>query len=55
MAGSRMQKTREAQKLFILSLPQDSYFKVISIGSTQLRMFPESRRYRWEAIDQAVD
>lgn len=45
MSGGRIEKAKEALILFIKSLPQDTYFNVISFGSGSERMFPDSVKY----------
>jgi hypothetical protein len=45
MSGGRIEKAKEALILFIKSLPQDTYFNVISFGSGSQPLFNESRRY----------
>ena len=45
MSGLRIQKAKEALILFIKSLPQDTYFNVISFGSSSEKLFPQSMRY----------
>ena len=39
MRGTRIQKAKEALKLFLQSLPSDSYFNVVSFGSQSSKMF----------------
>lgn len=45
MGGTRIEKAKEALILFMKSLPEDSYFNVISFGSGSERMFPTSQKY----------
>jgi uncharacterized protein with von Willebrand factor type A (vWA) domain len=45
MGGKRIEKAKEALILFIRSLPQDTYFNVISFGSSSKKMFPNSVKY----------
>lgn len=44
MQGTRIEKAKEALILFLKSLPEDSYFNVISFGSGFQRMFPSSEK-----------
>lgn len=39
MGGTRIQKAKEALILFLKSLPEDSFFNVISFGSGSKKMF----------------
>jgi len=50
MGGGRIQKAKEALILFIKSLPQDTYFNVISFGSSYEFMFEESVKYNDKTI-----
>jgi uncharacterized protein with von Willebrand factor type A (vWA) domain len=54
MDGERIKKAKEALILFIKSLPQDTYFNVISFGSNSQSLFKESRRYGNKNIDEAI-
>ena len=45
MGGTRIKKAKEALILFIKSLPQDTYFNVVSFGSSSEKLFHESMRY----------
>lgn len=45
MGGKRIAKAKEALELFLKSLPEDSYFNVVSFGSSSQRMFPTSIKY----------
>ena len=42
MNGNRINKAKEALILFLKSLPPDSYFNVISFGSSSEKMFGSS-------------
>jgi hypothetical protein len=54
MGGSRIEKAKEALILFIKSLPQDTYFNVVSFGSGSDRMFGSSVKYSDKEINNAV-
>lgn len=45
MGGARMEKAKQALIIFIKSLPQDTYFNVVSFGSSSQLLFESSRRY----------
>lgn len=54
MGGGRIEKAKEALILFIQSLPQDTYFNVVSFGSQSERVFPVSVQYNDIAVKAAV-
>lgn len=54
MGGTRIAKAKEALVLFLKSLPEDSYFNVISFGSGSQRMHGKSERNSSKAIELAV-
>ena len=55
MGGSRIEKAKEALILFIKSLPQNSFFNVVSFGSSSETMFPKSVQYSDKWIKEAVE
>jgi len=54
MGGKRIEKAKEALILFIKSLPQDTYFNVVSFGSGSQLMFKSSVKYNDKEINAAV-
>jgi hypothetical protein len=54
MYGKRIEQATQALILFLMSLPQDSYFNVISFGSKFERMFPKSQKYSDEIVEQMI-
>lgn len=40
MGGARIKKAKLALMIFLKSLPEDSYFNVVSFGSYHRNMFP---------------
>lgn len=44
MSGTRVDKAKKALLLFIKSLPEDTYFNVISFGSDYSPLFPSSAK-----------
>ena len=55
MGGARITKAKEALVLFIKSLPQDSYFNIVSFGSGSKKLFEQSRKYTNKGIEYAVN
>lgn len=53
MSGARIDKAKEALVMFLKSLPEDSYFNVISFGDSSKRMFDRSEKYSKKMFDQA--
>lgn len=49
MSGSRIKLVKEALIYFLHSLPADSYFNIISFGSTFEKMFAQSIKYTEES------
>ena len=54
MGGSRIQKAKEALIMFLKSLPPDSYFNVISFGSSREKMFQKSQKYTSSSLEKAI-
>lgn len=54
MGGTRIKKAVEALTLFIKSLPQDTYFNVVSFGSNYQNMFEKSVRYSDKEVNSSV-
>ena len=54
MGGTRIQKAKEALVMFLKSLPPDSYFNVISFGSSREKMFPKSQKYTSTSLEKAI-
>jgi hypothetical protein len=54
MGGTRIKKACEALTLFLQSLPQDTYFNVISFGSGYNKMFNESIKYDNKNLKTAI-
>lgn len=55
MGGTRIKKAKEALIIFLKSLPEDSYFNVISFGSSQSKMFHESQKYNEKSLKKAIE
>lgn len=54
MGGKRIEKAKEALVLFIKSLPKDTFFNVVSFGSSSQKLFPDSQRYDNKSIEVGV-
>ena len=55
MSGERIGKATQSLIIFLKSLPQDSFFNVISFGNDFEFLFPSSQKYTKEIIQQSVD
>ena len=55
MGGTRIEKAKEALILFLKSLPPDSYFNVISFGSSKEKMFSKSEPYTTKTLEKAIN
>ena len=55
MGGMRIQQAKEALVLFIKSLPQDTFFNVVSFGSSSENLFPQSMRYSDKKVTSAIE
>ena len=54
MSGSPITKAVQALTLFLQSLPTDSYFNVVSFGSSFSNLFSKSRKYNKDSLQQAI-
>ncbi|RIB09112.1 von Willebrand factor type A domain-containing protein [Gigaspora rosea] len=54
MNGDPIKKAAQALELFLRSLPEDSYFNVVSFGSTYDSLFPKSQPNSQSAISTAL-
>lgn len=54
MGGIRIDNAKRALEIFLRSLPEDSYFNVLSFGSNYKYMFDKSAKNTKAAIDEAV-
>ncbi|EAR91779.1 type A von willebrand factor domain protein (macronuclear) [Tetrahymena thermophila SB210] len=54
MSGQSIKQACEALVLFLQSLPIDSYFNVVSFGSSFEKLFPSSQKYNSQNLEQAV-
>lgn len=54
MGGTRIQQAKKALILFLKSLPEDSYFNIISFGSSSQRIFQKSEKLDFSKIEVAI-
>ncbi|CAD8104459.1 unnamed protein product [Paramecium primaurelia] len=54
MNGQRIKRAKESLILFLKSLPQDSYFNIISFGNKYISIWNESKQYNQETLDEAI-
>ncbi|EAR91782.2 type A von willebrand factor domain protein (macronuclear) [Tetrahymena thermophila SB210] len=54
MSGQPIQKACEALILFLKSLPIDSYFNVVSFGSSYEKLFQSSIKYDTNSLEKAI-
>ena len=55
MSGDGIAKAKDALKIFLSSLPEGSYFNVLSFGDTFEYMFTESQIYTNEILEEAIE
>jgi len=54
MSGDRIEMARDSLSLFLKSLPQDSWFDVVSFGDSYLSLNGVSLKYSQESLEQSV-
>ncbi len=54
MMGHNITIAKEAARLFLLSLPSDSYFNIMSFGSSYKSLFGQSVKYSNESMKSAM-
>ncbi|KAL4505689.1 hypothetical protein ABPG73_004574 [Tetrahymena malaccensis] len=54
MSGQPIRRACEALILFLKSLPNDSYFNVVSFGTSFENLFPSSTKYTSESLENAI-
>ncbi|EAR93851.2 type A von willebrand factor domain protein (macronuclear) [Tetrahymena thermophila SB210] len=54
MSGQPIDRACQALTLFLKSLPTDSYFNVISFGSSFKLLFPQSEKYNSQSLEKAI-
>lgn len=55
MSGERIKKAVESLIIFLKSLPEDSYFNVISFGHYFDKLYPESQKLNKNNIKEAIE
>lgn len=54
MEGNNIVMARESARLFLLSLPSDSLFNIVSFGSSYYGMHAQSVKYTQETMQNAL-
>ncbi|KAM3129980.1 hypothetical protein pb186bvf_017876 [Paramecium bursaria] len=54
MQGKRIEKAKQALKLFLQSLPVDSYYNIVSFGSKGKRQYKQSLKYNQSSLEQTL-
>ena len=55
MSGGLMKMAKQSLVFFLKSLPENSYFNIISFGSTFESMYPVSKKAIDAVIDETVE
>ena len=55
MDGKRIEKAKEALQLFLKSMPEGSFFNIISFGGGFEKLFANSVPYEEQFVDQAIE
>jgi hypothetical protein len=54
MSGERIEKAKESLILFLNSLPTDSYFNVVSFGTSFRNLYEQPVKYTLESRSEAI-
>lgn len=55
MSGDRIKNAKVSLMIFLKSLPQESYFNIVSFGSDYSKLFEKSVHYNQQNVSFAID